>query len=70
MDKKLLIKTIISCLIGAVVWAVILFIICQIKDRDFKDQYFSLYNIFETAVCMAGAGISYYTAQKKKQNKQ
>jgi len=68
MDKKLLTKTILSCLLGAVLWCGIDFVICQIKDRSFADTFFTAENLIELVVCSIAAGVAYYSAQKKKSN--
>ncbi len=68
MDKKLLVKTIISCLLGAVLWCGIDFIICQIKDKSFVDTFFTAQNLIEISVCSIAAGIAYYSSQKKKKD--
>ena len=69
MDKKLLVKTILSCLLGAVLWCGIDFVICQIKDNSFTETFFTAQNLIELAVCSLAAGIAYYSAQKKKSTK-
>ena len=68
MDKKLLVKTILSCLLGAVLWCGIDFVICLIKDKSFVDTFFTAQNLIELVVCSVAAGIAYYSAQKKKNN--
>ena len=66
MNKKLLVKTILSCILGAVLWCGIDFVICQIKDKSFADTFFTAQNIIELVVCSVAAGFAYYSAQKKK----
>lgn len=67
MKNKLLVKTIISCLLGAVLWCATDFIICLIKKESFADTFFTSKNIIELVVCSVVAGFAYYSSQKKKQ---
>lgn len=68
MKKDLLIKTIISCIVGAVLWCGIDFIICAIKQISFTDTFFTPKNLIELVVTSAIAGFVYYNSQKKKQD--
>ena len=69
MDNKLLVKTIISCVVGAILWCVIDLIICTVRNTNFVDTFFSPENLAELIIIMTLAGFSYYNAQKKKKNK-
>ena len=70
MKNKLLVKTILSCLLGAILWCAIDYIICLIKSESFTDTFFTSKNIIELVVCMVAAGFAYYTSQKKKNDSQ
>ena len=66
MKNNLLVKTILSCLLGVVVWAAIDFIMCMVNDESFVDTFFSITNIVEVIVIMICAGIGYYIGHKNK----
>ena len=66
MKNNLLVKTILSCLLGAVLWAGITYISCLINDKSFVDKFFSPGHIIEVVVVMTVAGIVYYIEEKKK----
>ena len=66
MKNKLIVKTILSCLLGAIIWCVLDYIIYLIKKESFVDISFSTKNLIELVICMIAAGIVYYSAQKKK----
>lgn len=66
MKNKLLVKTIISCVLGAVLWCAVDFIICLIKKESFVDTFFTFKNIIELVICSVASGIAYYSSQKKK----
>lgn len=66
MKNKLIVKTILSCLLGAIIWCVLDYIICLIKKESFVDTFFSPKNLIELVICMFATGIAYYSAQKKK----
>ncbi|MBQ3475783.1 MAG: hypothetical protein IJH20_06420 [Bacilli bacterium] len=66
MKNKLIVKTILSCLLGAIIWCVLDYIICLVKKESFVDTFFSTKNLIELVICMIAAGIAYYSAQKKK----
>ena len=66
MKNNLLVKTILSCLLGVVVWAVIDFVICMVKDESFVNTFFSVTNIAEVIIIMTCAGIGYYIGHKNK----
>ena len=68
MDKKLLIKTFISCVLGAVLWCIIDFVICLVKKESFVDTFFTPYNIVELVIMITISGYVYYSTQKKKNN--
>ena len=68
MNNKLLIKTILSCLLGAVLWCVLDYVICLIKNQSFVDTFFTAKNLIELLVCSFVAGFTYYGSQKKKNN--
>lgn len=69
MDNKLLVKTIVSCVVGTVLWCIIDLIMCAVKNENFVDTFFSPTNIAEVVTIMTLAGISYYVAQSKKKKK-
>lgn len=66
MDKKLLTKTIISCVCGVVLWAIIDFVVCTVKGDDFIDTFFDVVNIIEVVAIMGLAGATYYISRTKK----
>ena len=68
MKNKLLVKTIISCILGALLWCVVDFVICQIKGQSFVDVFLTSKNLLELLVCSIAAGFAYYSSQKKKSN--
>ena len=65
MKNKLLVKTIFSCLLGAILWCAIYYIICLIKKQSFVDTFFTTKNLIELVVCLVAAGVAYYRSQKK-----
>ena len=65
MDKKTLTKTIISCLIGAVLWCAADFIYCSIEKKSFTETFFTVSNILEMIVAMGASGYVYYSVHKK-----
>ena len=66
MNNKLLVKTILSCLLGAILWCAADYIICLIKKQSFVDTFFATKNLIELVVCSVAAGVAYYSSQKKK----
>ncbi len=68
MKNKLLVKTILSCLLGAILWCFADYIICLIKKESFADTFFTTKNLIELLVCSVAAGFAYYTSQNKKNN--
>ena len=68
MKNKLLVKTIFSCFLGAILWCAIYFIICLIKKQSFVDTFLTVKNLIELVVCIVAAGFAYYSSQKKKNN--
>lgn len=66
MKNNLLVKTIISCVLGALIWCAIYYIICLVREQSFVDTFFDTKNLIELVVCMIAAGIAYYSSQKKK----
>lgn len=69
MDKKILTKTIISCVIGAILWCLVDLIICAVRKESFVDTFLTPYNLFEVVLASVAAGFAYYSAQKKKNTK-
>ncbi|MBR1417090.1 MAG: hypothetical protein IJ572_04660 [Bacilli bacterium] len=69
MKNKLIVKTIASCLLGAILWCAVDYIICLIKNQSFVDTFFSTRNLIELVICSIAAGIAYYSSQKKKNSK-
>ena len=66
MKNKLLVKTIFSCLLGAILWCIIDYIICLIKNESFADTFLTTKNLIELVICSVAAGFAYYSSQKKK----
>jgi hypothetical protein len=66
MKNKLLLKTILSCLLGAILWCGLDYIICLIKKQSFVDTFFTTRNLIELVICSVVAGLAYYSSQKKK----
>ena len=67
MNNKLLLKTILSCLAGALIWTGIDFVRCLIQKISFADTFLTASNLIEMAVCMVAAGVAYYFSRKNKQ---
>ena len=65
MKNKLLVKTIFSCLLGAILWCAIYYIISLIKKQSFVDTFFTTKNLIELVVCSVAASVAYYRSQKK-----
>ena len=68
MKQKLIIKTILSCLLGAILWCGIDYVICLIKKESFTDTFLTTKNLIELLVCSVAAGFAYYSGGKKKNN--
>ena len=66
MKNNLLVKTILSCLLGAALWTGVTYITCLIKDKSFVDTFCTTGHIIEVVVVMTVAGIVYYVAEKKR----
>lgn len=65
MKNNLILKTIISCLLGILLWCGIYYVICLIKDESYVETFFTARNLIELAICSVCAGLAYYTSQKK-----
>ena len=66
MNKKLLMETIISCIVGVVLWGIIDLIICAMRNTNFVDTFFSPENLVELVIVMCISGFAYYSAKKNK----
>ena len=66
MKNNLLLKTIVSCIVGVALWCGIDFVICACKKTSFVDTFCTVENIVEIICVMTVAGYFYYVSQKKK----
>ena len=66
MNKKLLMETIISCIVGVVLWGIIDLIICAMRNTNFVDTFFSPGNLVELVIVMCISGFACYHAKKNK----
>jgi len=68
MKNKLLVKTIFSCALGAIIWCIVDYIVCLIKKQSFIDTFFTAKNLIVLVICLVASGFAYYSSQKKKNN--
>ena len=66
MNKELLTKTILSCILGGVIWCAVDFIISMINNISFVDTFCTTRNIIELVVVMGLSGIVYYNTNKNR----
>ena len=66
MNKKLLCKAIISCIIGIIIWGIFHFIVCMIDNKPFVETFFTVGNIVPIVCIMIIGGIAYYISENKK----
>lgn len=68
MKNRLIIKTIFSCILGAILGCIVEYIICLIKNQSFVDTFFTYEKLGVIVICSVVAGFSYYSSQKNKNN--
>ena len=66
MNKELLTKTILSCILGGVIWCAVDFIIGMINNVSFVDTFCTTRNIIELVVVMGEKAMGAYLAGVKK----